>query len=1116
MSDSDDSLPYLDLENLPYNEDEPIDDISSDELKRPEPSTSSKGQIQSLDEIIGGGDDILKKLASGDIGLGLSQNLEDIDDDDLEIVEEIEKASSSKSKLKAEGSSTNLNVGDSNRWGKRIKKFLPPALQGLMGQANLCFARGETELAEKFCLQIIKEEPFAPEPFLTLASIYEGRDTDKYTQFSLIAAHLNPGDVDQWIRVAEFLIEQGKTKQAITCYSKAIKADPRNFEIRLKRIELLEMIGEDKHAFRSYHGLIPHIPPEKSEFLIAIAKKVAKKFHDEKNVTSALSAIENAYAKVPNLFKLEDLNLFLELLLETGNYKKALDILCKHTEVKVVFRKPSVKNDEMCVESLSIPDDLILDFQTKLIVALIHLKCFSLLDQLIQHIFDKIDIEDAGDCYLDVAEALIKEEKYEYALKLLTPLVKSTNYSLAAVWLRHADCHREMGNIAEAISSYRCVINLAQHLGARLTLAALLKQKGEFDEALDALYQSPDTGTIDPGVLYERCLLFKEIGRHEDLINNGFLLISRHCCKLRNRQEMQTVCILKFSNRIQALKDIRQNRCEPKEDFDLPEFGKSDLEPTLEQEWNLLLDILKSCYTLKMYRMLRKITFTALYSKRLVPYQKEIEFLAFLSCLYCRDYNFGYALGKEWLLKDMKNKRLWNIFNQIIQSAEDIRYIRFISRSFAKYDVPQLAHIMQGNNYLTSGSYKYAMNDFVVLYKDIKDPILPLLISVTLTNIACQKYSAKKHSVITQVIAYMEEYRKLREPEASQEIYYNFGRMYHQLGMISHALDNYKKALNADTEWTRKFPQYLSLKAEIAFNIHLIYKASGNYDMARKFFLIFITEIKICLTKLAVLSSNKPSILLQNGWDRPLLVETLEQKYKINTNRDLSCDCSLYRFSVEDFIVRSEIIRLFLKNGKIHAYLAPEKLEQPLPPPTVPPEPPRQFKRKRKNRGRRENRNVKKFKANPWGSFEPIENNPGFNQTINELKPRPAFGTYSDEEEYDDVPQEIETQENSQSHQNDDSHNRQNNHRSLPRFHTHSSVMSFPRPTTSSSYNSTQQIDGPTMLDFQEVNNPAFLGYQDLSYYIQRQHEANQFNYNELPAFRRCINFRARQQFLNF
>lgn len=89
-------------------------------------------------------------------------------------------------------------------------------------------------------------------------------------------------------------------------------------------------------------------------------------------------------------------------------------------------------------------------------------------------------------------------------------------------------------------------------------------------------------------------------------------------------------------------------------------------------------------------------------------------------------------------------------------------------------------------------------------------------------------------------------------------------------------------------------------------------------------------------------------ILLANGWDRPLLIQTLENRYKNNTKRELKDDCSKYKLSVDDFIVRSEIFRLFLKHGKTHVYLAPEKLDQPIPAPTVAPQPPKRFKRKKK------------------------------------------------------------------------------------------------------------------------------------------------------------------------
>lgn len=40
---------------------------------------------------------------------------------------------------------------------KRKKRTLPPVLQGLMGEANLRFARGDIELAAQICMEIIRQ-----------------------------------------------------------------------------------------------------------------------------------------------------------------------------------------------------------------------------------------------------------------------------------------------------------------------------------------------------------------------------------------------------------------------------------------------------------------------------------------------------------------------------------------------------------------------------------------------------------------------------------------------------------------------------------------------------------------------------------------------------------------------------------------------------------------------------------------------------------------------------------------------------------------------------------------------------------------------------------------------
>lgn len=343
---------------------------------------------------------------------------------------------------------------------KRIRRFLPPALQGLMGQANLCYARGDTEMAKQLCLEIVRQVPLAHEPFITLAQIYETEDPEKYLQFSLIAAHLNPSDVEQWARISEISEERGNIDQALMCNARAIKVDPKNFDLRMKRVELLEKKGEEKQAFKSYFAMLPYIPKERGEFLVETAKRLAKKFHEDNNIVAAMESMNRAYVTVPELFSVEDTNLFLELLISTGNYRRGLDVLMAHTNVEVheIVNETGENLNTHSIYTVVIPTEMILDFRTKLAVVLIHLKCEHLFDMIVEDIFTHINVEEAGDCYLDIAESLMKEEHYHFALKLLVPLIKSENFSLAAVWLRYADCLRAIGDYNESIKAYKKVV----------------------------------------------------------------------------------------------------------------------------------------------------------------------------------------------------------------------------------------------------------------------------------------------------------------------------------------------------------------------------------------------------------------------------------------------------------------------------------------------------------------------------------------------------------------------------------------------------------------------------------------------------------------------------------
>nr|CAD7405398.1 unnamed protein product [Timema poppensis] len=759
----------LDVDNLPLNDDEE-GTFDIDEATFSESDDEHLPEEEDDDDIDGDIDDYIphisneeekeltNKFLRGELTFTEYAALMDGNED--EIAPDTKKSNLSlpnKEKKRTDKITTDGNTTPQ----KRFRRSLPPALMGLMGEANLRYARGERDLAVQMCLEIIRQVPTAPEPFETLAVLYEELGApDKSLQFALIAAHLRPKDVDQWIRLAVMSEEQENIKQAITCYSKAIKADPHNIDLHLKRASLIELTGEKKIALIRYMKLLEIVSAEKGALVLDIAKMVAHKFHEDNELGKAKDAMEIAFKKVPGLITSEEVNLILELMLNLKEYKNCLEVLVQFCGIEIDLLKnettnPDTKNPIFEIVKCKIPDSLGIDLFVKTTIVLIYLKAFHLVDDLVCMLL-KENPDEAGDLYLDVAEAFMAVSKYENALQLLNPLVESSNYSLAAVWLRQAECLKACNQLPEAANAYRVVISLApQHLEARIVLSGLLKELGEWDEALAVLEQDPNAEILDPKLLYERCLLLKNSGRIDDFLAIGQLLLSRHCVSIRHRDEMGALTRQRrFSKKAEALKEIRSSRGESNMDVDAPNFGdlKTDT-PSTEQEYQLLRDLCETCLKHEKLDLMQRLAFSALGSKRFhsdLNKIREIEFICLLACLYNEDAFYGYNLARDHLTRDLKLKRNWNIFNLIIQRADDVRHNRFIMRLLFRNPNHQALSILHANNCLVSGTYKYALSEYVAAFSREEGPMLAFLVAVTLFQMACQKFSAKKHSLVNQ------------------------------------------------------------------------------------------------------------------------------------------------------------------------------------------------------------------------------------------------------------------------------------------------------------------------------------------------------------------------------
>ncbi|XP_034030217.1 general transcription factor 3C polypeptide 3 isoform X2 [Thalassophryne amazonica] len=593
----------------------------------------------------------------------------------------------------------NVSVGDVfalemelNRENKKMMKRhnrskLSRALRGLMGEANIRYARGDKEDAILMCMEIIRQAPMAYEPFSTLAMIYEdNEDLNKALQFGLIAAHLNPSDSEEWIRMAEMSLEQNNVRQAIICYNKAIKNDPTNIHYLWERCNLQLRLGENKQCMDGYRKILSLLPMEDGKHFIQLSKDMAKSYYESNDLPAALGVTEEALVRHADLVTDDFVNMAAELYIANRQYNKALQVLVQFSGIVLVRAEPTSdstaqevkteqedeKNEEAAVlkvqedmateepgkiKAVQIPDSVPVDLRAKLIVCLIHLHMYAPVEVLVTSLMEQ-SAEDIGDLYLDVGEAYMDEGEYLSALPLLSSLVISEKYNLAVIWLRQAECLKALGHMEAAADAYTKVVELApQHLEARLSLATLQQQLGRPQCALKALESMYDSDTLaqdssaaqkELKLLLHRSTLLKTQGQVQDYLDAVISMISM---LLKVAMQRAKVCVRsvnvsgKTHLRLVKVKDMQSDIADQEAAY-RDNTGKTSV-LSKEDWWQLLMCCLSTLCEIHRYQEAELLVdsameFFSFYDNK--PKRKELEFFglsaAFLDHNYFKAYDY--------------------------------------------------------------------------------------------------------------------------------------------------------------------------------------------------------------------------------------------------------------------------------------------------------------------------------------------------------------------------------------------------------------------------------------------------------------------------------------------
>ncbi|PAA50627.1 hypothetical protein BOX15_Mlig005579g5, partial [Macrostomum lignano] len=115
------------------------------------------------------------------------------------------------------------NGGGGGGGGGVFVSFLDESLRGLVGQASLQLAKGDSAGAIRICEEVMKIQPRSHEVYETLHEAYEklGQE-EKSAQFLLLAAHLHRSDPSKWCRLAELSRSAGKFKEAAQYLTRSV------------------------------------------------------------------------------------------------------------------------------------------------------------------------------------------------------------------------------------------------------------------------------------------------------------------------------------------------------------------------------------------------------------------------------------------------------------------------------------------------------------------------------------------------------------------------------------------------------------------------------------------------------------------------------------------------------------------------------------------------------------------------------------------------------------------------------------------------------------------------------------------------------------------------------
>ncbi|KAL6214877.1 hypothetical protein ACLB2K_014309 [Fragaria x ananassa] len=749
---------------------------------------------------------------------------------------------------------------------KGSKNQCSPEISKLHSKARNCYAFGDYKKAIPILKEVIKQAPHLPDAYQTLGDVHSALgDKCRALNCYHVAAQLAPKNPSLWTLLFTKFMEVGNISGASNSLSRGISAYPEAENVvalKLDRASLHVQLKDFEKAAALYEEIVQTCPGNVK------ALKSGAEMYPKCGQTEHIHMLEDYLRAHPTDADLSVIDLLVSLLMENNAHNEALQHI-EHAQLTLYSGKePPLEmkvKAGICHANLGNmrkAAGLFTEFaagNTKFNEGFLHLKiarCYMSLKYGVQAIFYFYQalktLEDHIEARLTLASVLLEECRDDEAISLLSPP-------------RNLDC---VPLPTYKARSWWCDGKV------KLKLCSIFRAKGMHKELVDAIYDlvHESLKITSLGRRVKRKLLKKELFQRiktldDQQTGNVFsrnrsrtLPLSDHRKVNREKKRLEEKAKLKEEKRAVAMATGHDGQSDDYSDsdddpeIDPQEILKGPPLPDLVKEkdnHDLILDLCKSLTSLNRHFEALKIIKLALKStKGMAAFRGDLRTLGAQIAYTAPDPEQGLNYVKYIADQNPYSNAVWNCYYKVISRFKDWyreKHYKFVRHRRNRLKDCAPPSIITGHHYTRKSRHQDAAREYLEAYKLLpENPLVNLCAGTALINLAHGHRLQNKHHCIAQGFAFL--YNNLRVCKSSQEAMYNIARAFHQVGLVTLAASYYEKVLGIHVKDypipklphenphsnRNQSPGYCDLRREAAFNLHLIYKQSGSFDLARQ------------------------------------------------------------------------------------------------------------------------------------------------------------------------------------------------------------------------------------------------------------------------------------------